>query len=79
MPIMYLLAENSGGTFGRQADADALTAVGRSGGVLELKDRGISGNSHFAMVESNRKEIFEVLRGWIESKLPARGNTTARL
>ena len=31
------------------------------------------------MVETNRKEIFEVLRGWIGSKLPARGNTTARL
>jgi hypothetical protein len=23
------------------------------------------------MVETNRKEVFEVIRGWIESKLPA--------
>jgi hypothetical protein len=31
------------------------------------------------MVETNRKEVFEVIRGWIESKLPANGATqTAR-
>jgi hypothetical protein len=24
------------------------------------------------MVETNRKEVFEVIRGWIESKIPPR-------
>ena len=38
----------------------------------QLKGRGITGNGHFAMVETNRKEVFEVIRGWIESKIPPR-------
>ncbi len=49
----------------------ALKQSGAAAEYLALKDRGITGNGHFAMVETNRKEIFEVLRGWIESKLPA--------
>jgi pimeloyl-ACP methyl ester carboxylesterase len=78
IPILYFEAENSGFTFGRQL-LPALKQSGAAAEYLPLKDRGITGNGHFAMVETNRKEIFEVLRGWIESKLPARGNTTARL
>ena len=78
IPILYFEAENSGFAFGRQL-LPALKQSGAAAEFLSLKDRGITGNSHFAMVETNRKEIFEVLRGWIESKLPARGNTTARL
>jgi pimeloyl-ACP methyl ester carboxylesterase len=64
IPVLYFEAENSGFTFGRQL-VPALQQSGASAEYLSLKDRGISGNSHFAMVESNRKEIFEVLRGWI--------------
>jgi pimeloyl-ACP methyl ester carboxylesterase len=78
IPVLYFEAENSGFTFGRQL-VPALQQSGAAAEYLSLKDRGITGNSHFAMVESNRKEVFEVLRGWIETKLPARGNTTARL
>jgi len=38
------------------------------------------GNGHFAMVETNRKQVFEVIRGCIDSKLPATAPvaTTAR-
>ena len=76
---MYLTAENSGRANG-PAIVDALKASGAHAEHINLKDRGITGNGHFAMVETNRKEVFEVIRGWIESKLPANPATrqTAR-
>ena len=70
MPIMYLTAENSGRANGT-AIVNSLKASGANAEHLELKARGITGNGHFAMVETNRKEVFEVIRGWIESKAPA--------
>ena len=45
---------------------------------INLKDKGITGNGHFAMVETNRKEVFEVIRWWIESKVPPTAAQTAR-
>ena len=77
MPIMYLTAENSGRANGPTI-VKALQASGAAAEHINLKDRGITGNGHFAMVESNRKEVFEVIRGWIESKLPATGPAGAR-
>ncbi|HEY6360930.1 MAG TPA: alpha/beta fold hydrolase [Vicinamibacterales bacterium] len=72
IPMMYLTAENSGRTNG-----PAVVATLRQSGALaehiNLRDRGVTGNGHFAMVETNRKEVFEVIRGWIESKIPATG------
>jgi pimeloyl-ACP methyl ester carboxylesterase len=75
IPMMYLTAENSGRTQGLAI----VEALGKSGALAEainLKDRGITGNGHFAMFETNRKEVFEVIRGWIESKFPAAGTPT---
>jgi pimeloyl-ACP methyl ester carboxylesterase len=70
MLMMYLTAESS-----PVQDGPPIVAALRQSGALaehiNLKDRGITGNSHYAMLESNRKEVFEVIRGWIESKLPA--------
>ncbi len=70
LPMMYLTAENSGRTAG-PAIVQQLVASGAVAEHINLKDKGITGNGHFAMVETNRKEVFEVVRGWIESKLPA--------
>jgi hypothetical protein len=36
---------------------------------LQLKDKGILGNGHFMMLESNRKQVFEAIRGWIEENV----------
>jgi hypothetical protein len=76
IPMMYLTAENSGRTNGPAIVA----ALNQSGAVAEhiaLKDRGITGNGHFAMIETNRKQVFEVIRGWIESKVPPTTRQTA--
>jgi pimeloyl-ACP methyl ester carboxylesterase len=69
IPVLYLTAENSGRANG-PAIVEALRASGSAAEHLNLKDRGITGNGHFAMIETNRKEVFEVVRGWIEGKLP---------
>jgi hypothetical protein len=39
---------------------------------FNLKDKGIVGNGHFMMLENNRREVFDAIRGWIESKIPTR-------
>jgi pimeloyl-ACP methyl ester carboxylesterase len=64
IPMMYLTAESSGRTQG----PDIVAALVQSGAAAEhvhLKDRGILGNGHFAMIETNRREVFDVIRGWI--------------
>ena len=76
MPIMYLLAER-GGRQGKPI-LDALLQSGARAELIELKDRGILGNSHFAMFENNRRQVFDVIKGWIEQRVPA-GTSTARL
>jgi pimeloyl-ACP methyl ester carboxylesterase len=69
IPMLYLTADNSGRTGG-----PGITAYLRQAGApaehLNLRERGILGNGHFAMLESNNEQVFEVIRGWIESKLP---------
>ena len=67
MPIMYLLAER-GGRNGRPI-LDALTQSGARAELINLKDRGILGNSHFAMFENNRRQVFDVIKGWIEQRV----------
>jgi len=76
MPIMYLLAER-GGRPGKPI-LDALLQSGARAELIELKERGILGNSHFAMFENNRRQVFEVIKNWIEERVPG-GSSTARL
>ncbi len=75
MPIMYLLSER-GGRAGKPI-LDALTQSGAKAELIDLKERGILGNSHFAMFENNRRQVFDVIRGWIEQRVPA-STSTAR-
>jgi hypothetical protein len=78
IPMMYLTAENSGRTNG-PAIVAALTQSGATAEHINLKDRGITGNGHFAMFEANRKQVWEVVRGWIDSKVPPATRQTARV
>lgn len=71
IPVLYFEAENSGRTNGPRM-VEALKASGANAEFFNLREKGINGNSHFAMLETNRKEIFDVLKGWIESKVPTR-------
>jgi pimeloyl-ACP methyl ester carboxylesterase len=75
MPIMYLLSERGGRNAG--PILEALMQSGARAEAITLKDRGILGNSHFAMFENNRRQVFDVIRTWIEQRVPA-GTSTAR-
>ena len=48
-----------------------LKQAGCDAEALNLKDKGILGNGHFMMLESNRKQVFEAIRGWLETKVTA--------
>ncbi|HEV3331825.1 MAG TPA: alpha/beta fold hydrolase [Bryobacteraceae bacterium] len=70
IPIAYVTAEQSGRTqspaivaFLKQAGCDAED--------FQLKDHGIPGNGHFMMLETNRRQVFDAIRGWIEQKVKA--------
>jgi pimeloyl-ACP methyl ester carboxylesterase len=77
MPIMYLLAER-GGRNGEPI-LNALKGSGARAELINMKDRGLLGNSHFAMFENNRRQVFDVMRGWIEQNIPAGPAQTAGL
>jgi pimeloyl-ACP methyl ester carboxylesterase len=71
IPIAYVTAEKSGRTQGPALIA-SLKQAGCDADDLQLKDRGILGNGHFMMFENNRRQVFDVIRAWIEQKLSAR-------
>ncbi len=68
IPIAYVTAERSTRrgapvtAFLKQAGCDATD--------FALKDKGILGNGHFMMLETNRKQVFDVINGWIQTKVP---------
>jgi pimeloyl-ACP methyl ester carboxylesterase len=76
IPVLYFEAENSGRTVGARI-REPLVAAGADPTVLNLRERGITGNSHFSMLENNRKQVFEFIRGWVESKVPPASRQTA--
>jgi pimeloyl-ACP methyl ester carboxylesterase len=65
-PVMYLLSER-GGRNG-QPIIDALKASGARAELIDLKSRGILGNSHFAMFENNRRQVLDVITEWIQQR-----------
>jgi pimeloyl-ACP methyl ester carboxylesterase len=69
IPVAIVTAERSGRTSGPVVD------FFRKGGVaaddLQLKNAGLHGNGHFMMLENNRRQVFDVIRGWVEKKAPA--------
>jgi pimeloyl-ACP methyl ester carboxylesterase len=71
-PSVLVTAELSGRAQQPNQAASAVTVL-KDGGCkatdLQLKDKGILGNGHFMMLESNRKQVFEAIRGWIEENV----------
>jgi len=68
VPIAYIVAERS--TRRSEPVVAFLKQAGCDAEALNLKDKGILGNGHFMMLESNRKQVFEAIRGWLEAKVP---------
>lgn len=70
VPMLYFTAEQSGRTNGPEI-VQALNASGARAEHVALQDRGIRGNGHMAMLENNRKQVFDFFRGWVETKVTA--------
>ncbi len=68
IPIVFVSAEKSGRTQGPAVVA-FLKQAGCDADELSLKERTILGNGHFMMIESNRKQVFDAIRGWIETRV----------
>jgi pimeloyl-ACP methyl ester carboxylesterase len=68
IPIAYIVAERS--TRRAEPVVAFLKQAGCDAEALNLKEKGIFGNGHFMMLESNRKQVFEAIRGWLEAKVP---------
>ena len=70
IPIAYVTAERSTRqgapvtAFLKQAGCDATN--------LALKDKGVLGNGHFMMLETNRKQVFDAIQAWLQAKVPAK-------
>jgi pimeloyl-ACP methyl ester carboxylesterase len=67
IPIAIVTAEASG-----RAAAPPVEFLKQAGCAVEdvqLKDRSILGNGHFMMLETNRRQVFDVIRGWIDTKV----------
>jgi pimeloyl-ACP methyl ester carboxylesterase len=70
IPIIYVTAERSGRNGGPVVEF--LQQAGCNAEDFRLKDHGLVGNGHFMMIENNRRQVFDVLQGWIEKNVPAK-------
>jgi hypothetical protein len=70
IPIVVVTAASSGRTQGRPVVA-FLKQAGCDAEELQLKDKGILGNGHFMMLETNNRQVFDAIRAWVEAKIPA--------
>ena len=69
IPTIYVVAERSGRN--GKPIVDYLKSAGVDAEEFNLKDKGIVGNGHFMMLEANRRQVFDSIRGWLETKIPA--------
>jgi pimeloyl-ACP methyl ester carboxylesterase len=70
IPIVIVTAEASQRAQSSTAAAAFLRQTGCTVDDLQLKDRGILGNGHFMTLETNRRQVFDVVSRWIEEKTP---------
>jgi pimeloyl-ACP methyl ester carboxylesterase len=69
IPIIYVVAERSGRNGGPVTEY--LKQAGCDAESFNLKDKGILGNGHFMMLETNRRQVFDAIHGWIQAKVKA--------
>jgi hypothetical protein len=66
-PIACVQAEKS--SISVAPTAARLKEAGCDVEALNLKDKGVTGNGHFMMFEDNRKQVFDTIKNWLESKV----------
>jgi pimeloyl-ACP methyl ester carboxylesterase len=65
IPMVFYTSPQSGWTTG-PAIVAALNASGARAEHIAFADKGVRGNGHFAMFETNRREVFDLIRGWVD-------------
>ncbi|HEX4997839.1 MAG TPA: alpha/beta fold hydrolase [Terriglobia bacterium] len=70
-PIAFVTAELSGLASQTPAAVQSLKDGGCAVTDFQLKDHGVLGNSHFMMLEANRRQSCDAIRGWIEKNVKA--------
>jgi hypothetical protein len=51
-------------------NVEFLKQVGCDAEMVRLRDYGIIGNGNLMLMEKNNHEVFEVIRQWLDKKLP---------
>jgi pimeloyl-ACP methyl ester carboxylesterase len=72
IPISFVLGESS--PRHQQTDPPSVEFLRQAGCTVDfirLEERGIRGNGHFMMLETNNREIFDVIHAWIATKARA--------
>jgi pimeloyl-ACP methyl ester carboxylesterase len=70
IPIAWMTTEFGGGG-SPVSNVEFLIQAGCQAEMIRLRDYGILGNGNLMLMEKNNHEVFEVMRQWIEKKLPA--------
>ena len=65
IPVAYFVAQNSGRMATAPAVVAALNASGAKAEMVAFADHGVTGNGHFAMIETNRRAPFDLIEGWV--------------
>ena len=65
IPIAWMTSENGAGG-SPVANVEFLKQVGCTVDMLRLRDHGITGNGNLMPLEKNNREVFGVLRGWLD-------------
>jgi pimeloyl-ACP methyl ester carboxylesterase len=65
IPIAWMTSENGAGG-SPVANVAFLKQVGCSVEMLRLRDYGVTGNGNLMLLEKNNREVFGVLRGWLD-------------
>ena len=71
IPIAFVTAERSGRMQGPEVVA-FLRQAGRTAEDVRLKDHGIPGNGHFMMLETNRRQVFDLIEDWLGHNVAAK-------
>ena len=67
IPIAWMTSENGAGG-SPVANVEFLKQAGCSVEMLRLRDYGVTGNGNLMLLEKNNREVFEVLRGWLDKQ-----------
>jgi pimeloyl-ACP methyl ester carboxylesterase len=68
IPIGWLTGEFGGGGLG-PANVEFLKQAGCRAELLRLRDLGILGNGNLMLMETNNRQVFDVVHGWFEKNV----------